>query len=180
MKAVDPSVVHRLFYPGVPALLCSSSARDVSAMPVVSYASVSAEPPLVGIACAPRSFTLKLAVASGEFTLCFLDKSRADALTFLATHSGRAFPDKLAAAGLPHRRGSKVGAPVVSDSAAVVECSVSSHRRLGDHILLVGRVEAASASGDFHGYWRFRRYAPILYTGWQGRFSTYGAASRRT
>lgn len=149
-------------------------------MPVVSYTSISAEPPLIGIACAPRSFTLKLAIASGAFSLCFLDKRRAEAMSFLATHTGRGMTDKLAAAGLAHRRGRKVGAPVVSDSVAAVECSVRSHRRVGDHVFLIGGVESAYASGDFRGYWRFKNYAPILYAGWQGGFSTYRTASRRT
>ena len=174
MKALDTSLVHRLFYPAVPALLCASAGKKATAMPVVSYLSISSEPALVGIACASGSFTARLAASAGEFTLCLLDESMVGAMAYLAEHSGRAVDDKIAAAGLKHAPGRKVRAPVISGSVAVLECALHSRRKMGDHHLLVGRVRVAYTSADFRDYWRFRSYRPILFRGWRGALRTYG------
>ena len=175
LKEIDPSRVHRLFYPDVPAILCASHQGRISAMPVVSYASVSEVPSLVAVSCAPGAFTYLVIAKSKHFSLCFLDRDQTRALEFLATHSGRGTTDKLADSGLSHRRGEKLDVPVIKESMAALECSLWARRRLGDHVLVVGKVEAAEASADFADYWRFRRYKPILYTGWQGRLTTFGA-----
>lgn len=45
---------------------------------------------------------------------------------------------------------------------------------MGDHFLLVGRVEACRATGDFSDFWGFKKYKPILYTGWRDGMTTYG------
>lgn len=173
MKDIDPSKVHRLFYPDVPAVMCSSYGGRVSAMPVVSYSSLSEDPPLIGVSCSPRGFTCGLALKSGRFSLCWLDRRFTDAFGKLATTSGRDSADKLASAGLKHSRGKALDVPVVSQAVAVLECSVASRARFGDHVLLVGSVKAAYASSDFRDYWRFKAYRPILYTGWQGGLSVY-------
>lgn len=144
-------------------------------MPVVSYASVSEVPSLVAVSCAPLAFTYLVIAKSRLFSLCFLDRSQTRAVEFLATHSGRGTDDKLADSGLSHRPGRKLDVPVVKESVASLECSLWARRRLGDHVLIVGKVEAAYASADFADYWRFRKYEPILYTGWQGRLTTYDA-----
>jgi flavin reductase (DIM6/NTAB) family NADH-FMN oxidoreductase RutF len=174
LKKIDTSLVHRLFYPAVPALLCASAGKRVSAMPVVSYLSISSSPPIIGVACFKGNFTMRLAIDSGEFSLCLVDRTMIVPMSFLATQSGRRFADKLEAAGLKHRPGRTVRAPVISGSVAVLECSVSSCKRLGDHSLLIGKVEAAYATKDFREYWRFKEYSPILYTGWRKGLRTYG------
>lgn len=142
-------------------------------MPVVSYISISSKPPLVGVACSLGNFTARLASCSGAFTLCIVGRSMAGPMSYLAEHSGREVDDKLVAAGLKHRPGRLVPAPVVVGSSAVLECTLHSKRRAGDHHLLVGKVQTAYASQDFVSYWRFRSYEPILYTGWRHGLSTY-------
>jgi flavin reductase (DIM6/NTAB) family NADH-FMN oxidoreductase RutF len=173
MKEIELSKVHRLFYPDVPAILCASHKGRVSAMPVVSYTSLSADPPLVGVSCDPRAFTYLMISKSGSFSLCFLDRIHLPAVEFLAAHSGRNTSDKLADSGLEHRMGRKLDVPVISDSVALLECSLTSRRKFGDHALLVGKVQTARASADFDEYWRYQAYRPILYTGWQGRLATF-------
>ncbi|MDG6898172.1 MAG: flavin reductase family protein [Nitrososphaerota archaeon] len=173
MKNVDPSLVHRLFYPSVPALLCAAAGGRAAAMPVVSYLSISSDPPLLGVACATSSFTMKMATTSKSFTLCFMDRRYVGKVAALAVKSGRYVTDKIAAAGLSHRPGRSVKAPVISEAMAVIECTLDSRRRFGDHWLLVGRVRAVYASTDFRDYWRFEDYRPILYTGWAGGMKTF-------
>ncbi len=170
---VDPSLLHRLFYPQVPLVLSAMSGARVSAMPVVSYASVSDSPPLVAVSCARGGFTLKLALKARAFSLCILDGSHVDALSRLATVSGAKVKDKLADAGLRYRKGDQLKVPIIEGSVASLECSLAFKKRVGDHTLLVGSVEAASANESFSGFWDFRKYRPLLYTGWKGKLTTY-------
>lgn len=175
MRKVDPSKIHRFFYPGVPAVLCASHRGRVSAMPVISCAALSEVPSLVGVSCNPQAFTYLLVSRSRLFSLCFLDRSRTWVIEFLATHSGRDSQNKLTDAGLAHRKGRMLDVPVIQDAAAFLECTLWAEKKFGDHVLIVGKVEAARASEDFKDYWRFKTYHPILYAGWRGRLTTFGA-----
>jgi flavin reductase (DIM6/NTAB) family NADH-FMN oxidoreductase RutF len=57
---------------------------------------------------------------------------------------------------------------------ATLECSLYARQTLGDHELLVGKVQDARAIDDFQEYWRFQAYRPLLYSGIQeGSFKTY-------
>jgi flavin reductase (DIM6/NTAB) family NADH-FMN oxidoreductase RutF len=170
---MDLSKVHRLFYPDVPAVLCASYLGRVSAMPVVSFASLSGVPPLVGVSCDPKAFTYQLVKKSNLFSLCLLGREHVEAMGFLASHSGRKSVDKLTDAGLPHHRGKKLNVPIIDDSAASLECALQSAKTFGDRDLIVGKVEGVHTSADFQEYWRFRSYRPILYTGWQGKLATF-------
>jgi flavin reductase (DIM6/NTAB) family NADH-FMN oxidoreductase RutF len=173
LREVQPSKVHRLFYPEVPAVLSASWRGRVSAMPVVSYMSLSSEPPLVGVSCDKRSYTYRVVRMSRSFSICLLDRRMSASVEYLATHSGRESTDKLKAAGLEHTRGITLPVPVIVGSEAVLECRLVSKRVTGDHVLVVGRVATARASDDFDEYWSFRKYRPILYTGWRNGLSTY-------
>ncbi len=170
---VPPSLVHRLFYPQVPLVMAARAGTRVSAMPVVSYLSASEDPPMVAVACAPRGFTYRLARRARCFSLSVLGRERASALSKLATVSGAKVKDKLAEAGLRHSEGRKLRVPVLEAALATLECRLQATRRLGDHQLLVARVEAARATDAFSGFWDYHRYSPVLYAGWQDRLAEY-------
>ena len=164
---VGSSLIHRLFYPQVPAVLSAMVGKRVSAMPVVSYTSVSDSPPMVAVSSLPSHYTCRLSLEAGCFSLCILDRDHAGAIARLASVSGAKVKDKLADAGLKYTRGEKLKVPVIRGSAATLECQLATKRRFGDHLLLVGEVRAARASEAFDGFWDFRRYRPLLYTGWR-------------
>ena len=170
---VDHTLLHRLFYPQVPAVLSAQFRGRVSAMPVVSYASVSNSPPLIAVACNPESYTCRLLLKAKSFSLCLLGKEQTSKLDGLATTHGAATKDKLASVGLVHRRGAKVGAPVVVGCPATIECSLRTSLKTGDHVLVLGLVRAAYADDAFSDFWDFRRYKPILYTGWKDGMTTF-------
>jgi len=173
---VPSSLVHRLFYPQVPLVLAAQSGKRFSAMPVVSYASVSDTPPLVAVSCNPKGFTCKLAMKARAFSLSVLDADRVRSVSSLASTSGAKTDDKLRAAGLAHSPGRSLKVPCIDGAEATLELTLNSHRRLGDHTLLVGKVEAAYSSRAFDGYWDFRQYTPMLYTGWKDGMTTYNPA----
>jgi flavin reductase (DIM6/NTAB) family NADH-FMN oxidoreductase RutF len=160
--------------------MAAQSGGRVSAMPVVSYLSVSDKPPMVGVACMPRGFTCKLALGARAFSLSVLDKAHAGAMAKLATVSGAKVKDKLAEVGLAQVQGTKAGAPVLKDAVATVECTLRSSLKMGDHLLLIGRVVAAHASDAFSDSWDYAKYSPILYAGWKGGLSLYSTPRRTT
>ena len=142
-------------------------------MPVVSYASVSDSPPLVAVACNPDSYTCKLSLRSKSFSLSLLGREDTSKLGTLATTHGGDVVDKLVYAGLAHMKGKKLDVPVIEGARATLECSLSSKHLVGDHLLILGQVRCASADGAFTDSWDFRRYRPILYTGWKGGMTSY-------
>ncbi len=170
---VEPALIHRLFYPQVPALFCAGHGGRVSAMPVVSYMSVSDAPPMVAVACFTGGQTLKLARAAGAFSLCLVDRGLARAVSFLASNSGSRYRNKISSAGLRSAKGRSLNVPVVAGASAVLECRVQSSTGAGDHVLVVGLVEECRASSAFAAYWDYRKYRPILYDGWRGGMKTY-------
>lgn len=172
---VQPSRIHRLFYPQVPLVLSAEFEGRISAMPVVSYAAASTSPPLVVVSIGFHSFTLKQALRSRAFSLCVLDKSSVNAIERLALTSGRKVSDKLTACGLSHSRGVKLQVPVIRGAEATLECQVRSKQILGDHVLLVGLVKACYSSRKFRDFWDLEKYKPILYTGWRDGLTVYGA-----
>ena len=173
MSKVDTSKIYRLMYPAVPAVMSCNDRGLIYAMPVVSMMSLSGEPPLVAVASYPGHMTHKAIVAVRSFSLCWLDASMARAMEVLGS-TPHTSPDKLQAAGLKHSRGSVLDVPIIEGSAASLECSLYARQAMGDHELLVGKVQHVAASEDFQEYWRFERYRPILYAGTQaGAFKTY-------
>jgi flavin reductase (DIM6/NTAB) family NADH-FMN oxidoreductase RutF len=179
LRRIDPALAHRLFYPGVAAVLAARWGTTVAAMPVISYTSLSEKPPIFGVSCSKDSFTLRIVSASKAFSICLLEDKGVGSATRLASRKGRMGADKLMEAGFKHRKGIASGSPIIVGSAAALECSLQRKVRIGDHVLLVGRIMSARAAGDFRKYWRFRSYHPMLYAGWQGGMSLYHQISRR-
>jgi flavin reductase (DIM6/NTAB) family NADH-FMN oxidoreductase RutF len=173
MNPVDPSKVYRLLYPAVPAILSCNDRGLVYAMPVVSIISLSNSPALVGVSSSPQHSTHQAIANARCFSLCWMDASLVRSLEVLGT-TPRVGPDKLQSAGLKHARGRMLDVPIVEGAVASLECSLYARQALGDHELLVGKVQDARASEDFQNYWRFQTYNPVLYTGTQeGSFRTY-------
>lgn len=170
---VDPSLVHRLFYPQVPLVMSVQFGGRVSAMPVVSYASVSDDPPMVAVACNPKGFTCKLAVKARSFSLSLLDRGQVEAFARLASISGAKVQDKLADAGFEYTAGSKLKVPVIRGAYATLECRLKSIKKTGDHLLLVAKVEGAYSMDAFTDFWDYSKYKPLLYTGWREGMTTY-------
>jgi flavin reductase (DIM6/NTAB) family NADH-FMN oxidoreductase RutF len=171
--AVNPKLIHRLFYPQVPAVLSASYRSRVTAMPVVAYASISDTPPLVAVACSPRAFTTRLALKARSFSLSLVGSWRLRSVEKLAEVSGAAVKDKLDKVGFAHRKGTRLPVPLIEGAEATLECRLQHHIKTGDHVLLIGRVVAAHSTGAFTDFWDFGRYTPILYTGWKGGMTTY-------
>ncbi len=96
---------------------------------------VSFDPLLVALSVNPEHFSFSLLQASGVFAINVLRKGQLDLARHFGTQSGRQ-GDKLA--GQRWRPGT-LGAPVLLDCAAYLECRVAGTMPAGDHELVLGR-----------------------------------------
>ncbi|MEM1942823.1 MAG: flavin reductase family protein [Candidatus Caldarchaeum sp.] len=162
-RKVPSHIVHRLFYPQVPAVVSAAYDDEVGALLATSIIPVSLEPSMVGVALGKQHRTRRLVESSGCFSACWLSYEKLEKFQRLAEHSDAR--DKLRQAGFSYRWGERVRAPVLEEAVAWVECRLDWSREVGDHFFYTARVEAAYAVEDFDEYWKFIRYKPILYVG---------------
>lgn len=119
---------------------------------VNSFASLSLDPPLVLWSLAKRSLSLPAFEAASHFAVHVL------------AHDQQALSDRFAKAGHDKFGGVEVGqglggVPLLAGGTAVLQCSVEHRYDGGDHLILVGRVEALHT----------RSAAPLLF--YRGRYA---------
>ena len=106
---------------------------------MVSLAPVSEEPPLVLWSVDRRSGSIDVWLAAPGFALHLLTTEQEP----LAGRFARKGPEKFD--GLEVTRG-VVGAPILAEAAATIECVTHAQHDGGDHVILVGRVVAATVT----------------------------------
>ncbi len=117
-----------------------------------SFNSVSLDPPLILWSLAKSSLSRGAFSQSGHFAIHVLAASQET----LSNRFARSGEDKFA--GVEWRQGT-LGAPILSDYAALFECRTRHEYEGGDHLILVGEVIAHDA----------REQAPLLFHG--GRYA---------
>jgi 4-nitrophenol 2-monooxygenase / 4-nitrocatechol 4-monooxygenase, reductase component len=134
------------FATGVTAVTTRGPAGD-HGMTASSFTSLSLEPPLVLVCLDLRSSTLEAIEDAGCFAVNILTQSQERVSRTLA------IPGSHDLAGISTRPG-RLGMPLIDGSLAHFECRLAQRYVEGDHVILIGAVEAGSASeGD----------APLLY-----------------
>ena len=117
-----------------------------------SFTSVSLDPPLVLFCLARNAGSLDAFAACSSFAINILGRDQEDVSRRFATPS----PDKFD--GVEVRRG-QTGSPLLERCHAVLECRPEQIHEAGDHVIVLGRVEAIEVhDGDplvFHRsrYW---------------------------
>ncbi|MGP8070089.1 MAG: flavin reductase family protein [Candidatus Bathyarchaeia archaeon] len=164
-KNVEPSKIHRLFYPQVPVVITTEFEGDIGGMPAIWCMPLSFNPPLVGVAISPEHATFKLLIGAQVFGVNWLNFSFSKQMGELGETSAMGVRDKLSAVRLEIVKGSLTGQPLIRNAEGVLECRLHERHRIGTHELMVGEVVAASATESFSEYWDFSKYNPILYAG---------------
>ncbi|QGV82744.1 flavin reductase family protein [Streptomyces ficellus] len=126
-----------------------------------SFASLSLDPPLVAFMVARTSATWPRIARAGSFCVNVLGADQAGLCRAFAV-SGSTGADKFA--GVTHEPAPVTGSPRLAGAPAWVDCTVHAVHTGGDHLIVVGRVEALDASdgGDpllFHRG-AFGRFTP--------------------
>lgn len=124
---------------GVAVMTCRGPSGAPVGMTVNSFTSVSLAPPLV-LWCLARSCARGAAFAAAEcFGVSVLAAGQRD-LAVRFARSGDGF------GGLPPVTGAG-GVPLLAGAAATLACRVERRVPAGDHVVVLGAVEAVTASG---------------------------------
>jgi flavin reductase (DIM6/NTAB) family NADH-FMN oxidoreductase RutF len=108
---------------------------------VASFCSLSLDPPLVLVCLDRRATSHHIIQRAGTFAVNILGQEGQS----VSQHFARRDPDKFA--GVAYHLG-QIGAPLLDDAVATLECCVVDQFPGGDHSIFVGQVLAAAACDD--------------------------------
>lgn len=129
-------------YPtGVCVITATDKAGSKHGMVVGSFTSISLDPPLVGFFPTKSSRSWQAIAGVGRFCVNVLVSSQLEHAQRIASR----IDDKFADISL---RSSPSGQPVLNEANAWIDCEVERVNDIGDHVLVVGRVEALDENPD--------------------------------
>ena len=147
-QTVPTSRFSRLIHP-MPAFLVTCAGKDgqPNAIAIAWLMPVSVNPPLLAFAIRPQRYSYELLQENPAFVVNAMAYEQAVDVLFCGRYTGRNV-DKFATANLTPVDAQAVDAPAIAEALAHVECEVEAEHEAGDHIIVVGRVVAASASEE--------------------------------
>lgn len=159
-----------------PRLVCVVGVLDEAKQtcnfaPVAWATPLSSAPPLYGVCLSPRSYTHKLVLQTGEFTINFMAHGDAGIVAAMGKLSGR-LTDKVKELGLALDPPDALRTPTLARAYASAECLLLARHQLGDQTLFAGEVHSIRHRPDAFdeaGVLRSERVAPLLYLG-AGRY----------
>src|SRR5215213_6059123 len=125
-------------FPGGVAVVSVEAPGGRLALTVGSLASLSLEPPLIGVAIARQAAMHELLRETGGFGASLLAGDQAG----LAQHFARGVPPIALWHGIAWHPGDVTGAPLLEGAVGWLECHVAAEYETGDHTLFVGEVVA--------------------------------------
>ena len=111
---------------------------------VGSLASLSLEPPLVGVAIARQAALHELLREAGAFAVSLLAEDQAA----IAAHFARGVPPIALWTGIATHPGKVAPAPLIDGALGWLECRTTAEHPVGDHMLFVGEVLELEAGRD--------------------------------
>ncbi|MFG3169381.1 flavin reductase family protein [Streptomyces sp. NPDC048200] len=160
---VDPAEFRRVlghFATGVTVVTAPAAGDGAPAGPAgfacQSFASLSLDPPLVCFMVGRTSSTWPRIARAGVFCVNVLGAHQGDLCRGFAVSGSDKF------AGVDHDAAPVSGSPRLAGAAAWIDCTVHAVHTGGDHLIVVGRVDALGTGGDDDGV------PPLLFH--KGRF----------
>ncbi|MBU9215925.1 flavin reductase [Burkholderia gladioli] len=139
---IDPKALRRAFgtfVTGVTVLTTLDAEGRPRGMTANSFASVSLDPPLLLVCVGAGASSYPAFAAADKFAVNLLSDSQVDVSNLFASKAA----DKFAAINhdVVH-----TGAPVLTDCLTWFDCSMHDRVEAGDHLILIGRVQAFGTS----------------------------------
>lgn len=129
-------------YPtGVCVITSQNTDGDRWGLAVGTFSSISLDPPLVGFLPDKRSQSWARIAATGQFCVNVLGNEQLEDCRRFASR----LDDKFA--GMSHGT-SPGGLPILDGALAWIECAIERVVELGDHLLVVGAVQAMERRGE--------------------------------
>ena len=163
--SIDPVALRRAFgtfVTGVTVITTRDEDGSPRGMTANSFTSVSLEPPLLLVCVGKSASSFKAFTTTASFAVNLLHEGQVDVSSVFASKS----PDKFQSVN--HDR-VHTGAPILTDSLTWFDCTVYNRVDAGDHVILIGQVQAFGTSPSAPlGFCR-GRYASVkdpLPAGW--------------
>ncbi|MFE9368249.1 flavin reductase family protein [Streptomyces sp. NPDC006711] len=141
---VDPGQFRRVlgeFASGV-TVITAEDAAGPAGFACQSFVSLSLDPPLVAFMVARTSTTWPRIARAGAFCVNVLGDHQGALCRGFAVSGADKF------AGVAHGPAPVTGSPLLAGVPAWIDCRVHAVHTGGDHLIVVGRVEALGATGD--------------------------------
>jgi flavin reductase (DIM6/NTAB) family NADH-FMN oxidoreductase RutF len=138
-KAFPLAKVYTLIEPGPVVLLATSAAGRVNVMAMSWHSMLEFEPPLIGCVVSDRNYSFGLLTASRECTLNIPSVNIADKVVECGNTSGAKI-DKFKKFGLRASPAASVGAPLIEECFASLECRVVDTRMVERYSFFVLQV----------------------------------------
>jgi len=168
MSVIDVSLgdFPRLLHPYNATLVsCQGKSGPPNALAIAWIMPVSTNPPMLVFAIRKERHSYGLLEQTKEFVVNIAGCDLAGPVLYCGRKSGKDV-DKFKATGLTVGKAKRVGAPVVNECVAHIECRVSETIPKGDHVLVIGDVVAAYVRKDvFRGLYDLKRFKPLLHLG---------------
>jgi flavin reductase (DIM6/NTAB) family NADH-FMN oxidoreductase RutF len=154
-------------YPKVAAILTVNAGGKKNAMAAAWHSAISFKPPLYGVAVAPKRFTYKLIVESGEFGINFVPFEAAELIASVGG-SGGSEMDKFRKFNVAEEKPLKTRVPILKQAYAAYECKLVDNKTYGDHAWMIGEIVAVHFTDDLFtskGTLDVNKLNPALYLG---------------
>jgi flavin reductase (DIM6/NTAB) family NADH-FMN oxidoreductase RutF len=128
---------------------------------------VSIRPPLIAVSISPQRYSYDIIHKTEEFAINLPGRRLLHHVQFLGSVSGSDV-DKLELTKLPTHRARRLDTVLLEGCVGWIECGLEEEVELGDHMLLIGRVVAASVEEEaFSDHWLLedRDEKPLHYLG---------------
>ena len=142
---MDPKNYHKLLAPRPTVLVTTVDEKGRADVAPFSFvAPVSFDPPLLMISVGPNKHAYWNMTRKKEFVVNIPTEKMLNKV-WLA--GGKYDPEvsKIEKAGMKTQKATKVSPPLLSECAANIECYTETAKKIGDHVLIIGRVVAVHA-----------------------------------
>lgn len=143
MKPFDLSKVYQLLEPGPVVMVTTAHKGRSNVMTMSWHMMVEFEPPLVACVLSEANFSFAALRASGECVIAIPARKLAAKAVKVGNVSGREVEDKFSEFGLTPVPASQVGAPLIEECFANLECKVRDTRLVGKYNLFILEVVQA-------------------------------------
>jgi flavin reductase (DIM6/NTAB) family NADH-FMN oxidoreductase RutF len=141
-RSLPLSQVYRLLEPGPVVLVSTADGDRANVMPMSWHTMMEFEPPLVGCVISGRNRTFDLLTASRECVINIPTVELAKQVVGCGNSTGKRV-DKFKAFGLTPVAATRVGAPLIEECYANLECRVADTRLVDDYNFFVLEVVKA-------------------------------------
>ena len=141
-KSLPLSKVYQLIEPGPVVMLATAHKARPNVMTMSWHMMVDFEPPLIACVVSAANYSFAALQRSRECVIAIPARKLAAKVVKVGNTSGRDI-DKFAAFGFTPRPASQVGAPLIAECFANLECRISDTRLVKSHNLFILEVLAA-------------------------------------